>query len=345
MRKMKTIWRTLILLAGLGASFPLFAQLAKCTSASGGPLNVPLYDINSQPITVDATAPLNSLIGVVLLADNASDRFQVTCTGATNTGDIASWLSVTRPKIAGTTMYESGVPGVGMRVFMRMQDGSSAYLATSIRNAYKWTPLSFVPQTELHLYRIGEIEAGRSIATGEIAEAITFGAGITNELKWMTFRLTDTIQVIPQAMTCGVTTPEIQVPLPGARATAFGGIGSTLGGQPFQIEMRCRDGVSWANRNVHVVLTDQSNPGNLSDTLTLSEGSSARGVGFQILKGSTVIRYGPDSTEAGTENRWLAGSTSNGDFIIPLQVRYVKTAEQVQQGSAVARATFTISYD
>ncbi|WP_152982655.1 fimbrial protein [Stenotrophomonas humi] len=341
---MKTILRMLVLLTGALMVFPSLAQMSTCTSGSGGPLNVPLYNLNG-PVVVDASAPLNSEIARILLGHNASTQFLVTCKGETNTGHIRSSLTVTRPKIAGTNLHESGIPGIGMRIQMRSVSGSPSYLSTSVTNDYKWTPLHFVPETEIHLFRVGEIEVGRSLALGEIAEARTMGGGITNELKWMTFRLMDVIQVIPQVMTCGVIKPEMQVRLPSVQAASFNGVGSTLAGEAFQIGMKCKDGVAGAKRNVHVVLTDQSNPANRSDTLSLSDGSDARGVGLQILKDTTVVRYGPDSSEASAENRWLAGSAGNGDFSIPLTARYVQTETEIQPGSVTARATFTISYD
>jgi type 1 fimbria pilin len=91
-------------------------------------------------------------------------------------------------------------------------------------------------------------------------------------------------------------------------------------------------------------LTDLTNPANESDTLSLARGSTASGVGIQVLSGTTVIKYGPDSAAAGNTNQWQAGSTGNGTFNIPLTARYVQTGPKVTAGSANGLVTFTMNY-
>jgi len=96
----------------------------------------------------------------------------------------------------------------------------------------------------------------------------------------------------------------------------------------------------------HVTLTDATNTGNRSNVLTLSPDSQAKGVGIEVLKGDTVLAYGPDSNATGNLNQWHAGTISTGmsTFSIPLTARYVQTDPVVTPGSANGRATFTMSY-
>jgi type 1 fimbria pilin len=96
--------------------------------------------------------------------------------------------------------------------------------------------------------------------------------------------------------------------------------------------------------SVYTTLTDQTNPANQSNTLSLSASSTASGIGIQVLNGNTVISYGPDSSVVGNPNQWLAGSTGNGTFNIPLTARYAQTAPTVKPGTANGIATFTMSY-
>ncbi|WP_368086691.1 fimbrial protein [Pseudomonas aeruginosa] len=70
------------------------------------------------------------------------------------------------------------------------------------------------------------------------------------------------------------------------------------------------------------------------------------GVGIQILKDNVPLGYGPDSNEPGTINQWSAGTVKQGQVshVIPLQARYIQTAERITSGSVKASATFTLSY-
>jgi len=48
----------------------------------------------------------------------------------------------------------------------------------------------------------------------------------------------------------------------------------------------------------------------------------------------------------GNLNQWKAGNVSygTGTFEVPMSARYVQTSDSVTEGSANARATFTLSY-
>lgn len=95
-----------------------------------------------------------------------------------------------------------------------------------------------------------------------------------------------------------------------------------------------------------MTLTDPENSANQSDTLSLAQGSIAKGVGIQILRGSddTLVSYGPDSAQAGNRNQWQVGSFGNVNLTIPFKARYVRTSSLVVPGQANGVATFTMSY-
>ena len=81
-------------------------------------------------------------------------------------------------------------------------------------------------------------------------------------------------------------------------------------------------------------LTDATNPANRSATLSLASGSTAAGVGLQILRGgSTLVNFGPDSPEAGDANQWYFGTSINGPMTIPLGVRYIQTDTSTHRGT------------
>ncbi|MCF4976347.1 fimbrial protein, partial [Pseudomonas lactis] len=147
----------------------------------------------------------------------------------------------------------------------------------------------------------------------------------------------------PSKPTCTVSTPSVAIPLGAVESRAFKGIGSVAGNATRTITLQCAGG-GGAESDVLLTLTDQTQPANRSDQLTLTANSTAKGVALQLLFGNRLISYGPDAAAIGTPNQWLAGSTGNGTFQIPLTARYIQTGATVRPGTANGLATFTLAY-
>ncbi|MFM0044572.1 fimbrial protein [Paraburkholderia sediminicola] len=141
------------------------------------------------------------------------------------------------------------------------------------------------------------------------------------------------------ASTCSVTSTSVAVTLPQAYTGRLPTAGATTGATPFNLALDCSPGT-----RVNVTLTDASNASNTSTTLSLAPGSTATGIGLQVLNGSTPIAYGPDSAAAGNQNQWLAGTAAGGSMTIPLTAQYVRTPGTVAPGTVKGLATFTMSY-
>lgn len=125
----------------------------------------------------------------------------------------------------------------------------------------------------------------------------------------------------------------------------FASVGSTSDEKPFSINLTCVDGAPGVLTSIYMTLTDQANPANRSNALSLSADSKATGVGIQVLHNASVIKYGADDKRPGNENQWLAQSAvGNGVVNIPLSARYVRLAQTMTAGTANGRATFTMSY-
>lgn len=140
---------------------------------------------------------------------------------------------------------------------------------------------------------------------------------------------------------CEVTTPVVQVPLPAVTQADLPAVNATAGETAFTLGLRCPSGDGTL---VHLTLTDASDIANRSTTLGLAPGSSASGVGLQILDRDTVAAYGPDSARAGTPNQWEVGRVGEGIWDLPLKVRYIRTQDKLGGGSVIGKATFTLSY-
>jgi type 1 fimbria pilin len=184
----------------------------------------------------------------------------------------------------------------------------------------------------VQLILTGNVSAGTFTLPAALAQA-TYGSIMVNNLV-----LTNNNASV-QAAACSVQTPSIPVVMPRARISALPTVGSTTGDTAIPISLNCDGPVS-----IYVTLTDASNPSNVGNTLSLTTNSSAQGVAYQILYGSTVINYGADSSAVGNKNQVKLGSVSAaGSFPVSLSARYVRTGAIVP-GSANALATFTMSY-
>lgn len=274
-------------------------------------------------------------VGTVLqtVSQNGRSSWDVTCP-VTKTVTVAG-----NPVPGMTDVYQTNVPGIGVHFYV-----SAGWSGTSGKfNSAPFTEVlpitsSATPST---FYTKAEL-----VVTGPV------GKGTLTTLPSMTIVFTgdcldDPIYSAPhiQALntgttitgsTCSVTTASVDVPLP----TIFPGnfnAGST-GAKPFNIGVNCTQGVT-----VKVTLTDASNVLNTSTTLGLTSDSTAKGVGLQILNGSTPVAFGPDSAVAGNMNQWTAGTATGGPMTIPLTAQYIKTGT-VNPGTVKGAATFTMSY-
>ncbi|WP_120293638.1 fimbrial protein [Paraburkholderia sp. BL23I1N1] len=121
---------------------------------------------------------------------------------------------------------------------------------------------------------------------------------------------------------------------------SFTGVGSTALETAFSVRLNC----AVPGSQIYITLTDNANPANTSNTLSLKSDSTASGLGFQVLNKGIPVSFGPDSSVAGNTNQWQVGVASTGSINIPLSVRYIQTPAQVRPGTVDAVPTFTMSY-
>jgi type 1 fimbria pilin len=139
--------------------------------------------------------------------------------------------------------------------------------------------------------------------------------------------------------TCSVNQTSVAVTLPTANTRSFASVGDVAAPQSFSLSLACSTGAT-----VMITLTDGTNPANRSTALQLTAGSTAQGVGVQVLNSTGApVAFGPDSPTPGNTNQWTIGASPNGTLQVPLTARYVRTGN-VSAGSVKALATFTMSY-
>ncbi|UXL37063.1 fimbrial protein [Pseudomonas fragi] len=252
----------------------------------------------------------------------------------------------TLPSLGGK-LHDTGIPGVGIR--MTFTGGADwTHLPC---NPGEWWPTScshVMPEgmptahgIRIELIKTGEIGTGGTLQ-GMFARYSAFG--VMGGRILATYNWSAPIIIKPSKPTCTVINPTVSVFLGRTPRNEFNGVGTFSMSKPFSIDLRCSEGDAESTFSVYTTLTDQTDSGNLTNALTLTNDSTASGVKIQVLNGSTVLGYGPDSKVIGNPNQWSAGTTGNGVFIIPLSARYIQTDESIISGSANGRATFTMSY-
>ncbi len=229
-------------------------------------------------------------------------------------------------------VYQTAVPGIGIRAYVNELARVLAHPARSVRST---ATTAYGPQSgagRVQLIYTGPVKSGQ-LQLPVILGAEYYGDAMTAQLSLNNNNASVT------AGTCEVTTPNINVSMPAASTERFPAVGSSYGRTPFVIGINCNSAVG-----LNVTLTDSSNSGNDSDILSLTPGSSARGIGYRVRHNASVVRYGPDSALAGNPNQIHVGTASAAGYVsIPFTIEYVST-DTVRAGSANAMATFTMSY-
>lgn len=258
--------------------------------------------------------------------------------------------------VNGHSTYATNVPGIGVQiqyvvngVYLPMNYPTADYLTVipPVPTGYTYGNwLTSGSTVNLFLVKTGPISGGT--LSGDFA-----GWFANNNGGQQVVRFTwggGGIVIIPNTPSCQVTTPSksLSVTLPDVPATDFGGVGTTAGApQNFSINLNCSGGDAGTSTNVYVTLTDATNPANATDMLSPTSATAGTGVGVRIYRGSTPVKYGPDSNTVGNTNQWQVSTVGPGSSTvnIPLTATYVQVGSTVHGGAVSAIATFTMAYN
>lgn len=332
---MKTTIRFVAALAVLALLQLFSTEEAGAQTSNPCPAPYAFFLQGPASISFDPSLSVNSVLWTGKVNSGSS-------TGNCNSGVYGIEFAGTSTYLNGG-LYESGIPGIAYRLkFANNMCYNGSWPGTCTPRL--WNAGIAAHDLQVELVKTGPISGGGSL-TGTFGQWTAF---IDSSQRWTyaTYSWSAPIVVKPVTPTCAVTTPSINVPvfLGDIPASRFSGIGSTSKSEPFNIVLQCSGGDVGRTTNVHLTLTDQTNSGNTSNVLSLTEASTATGVGIQVRSGTTIISYGPDSAVPGNPGQWKAGTTGNGTFTVPLTANYVQTGSVVTGGSANGRATFTMSY-
>lgn len=324
------IWGVLLILAS-----PWGAYAACSTSyPGGGPI---VYTIKG--FTPDTINP-NVAVGQVLFEKETSmvtDRpHTFTCPGGAGLTHYRG-VGVQGPY----NTYLTNVQGVGMR--FRFSDPGALQNhgpITDDADSTETTHVNVTMKVQVEFVKVGDMTTGGSVV-GEVAG----GFVQNNAVQTLSVVFDAPILITPARPTCAVVASDLKVSLGDVATSVFTGMGSVSPLRPFAIDLDCSGGGEGENTTVYITLTDLTDQGNTSDTLSLRSDSTASGVGIQIINNDTPVNLGPASDVIGNINQWMVGTTGNGPFSIPLAARYVQTVATITPGSANGAAIFTMGYN
>ncbi|WP_447889089.1 fimbrial protein [Serratia fonticola] len=278
------------------------------------------------------------------------------------TGDADCIIShgITLPILGGTVVpgvtytengqtypiYATSIPSIG--IIMGIKATSAVTYTPVIRPVTTFYPYFSLSQgmgiaLQAKLIVLGRLTSGvYTIASQPLVRIYANGPGGTS--TGITDLRLNASTVTITARTCQMSSASTQmVPLLPVGKNQFSGVDTSAGGEAnFSLTTLCGSGVK-----LYATMTDGSDPGNTSNILKPAEGTTASGVGVQILRNGLPISFGPDSSAFGNTNQWYIGTAGSGGsepFTIPLKARYVQTEQNMVAGSVKARATVTFSY-
>lgn len=245
--------------------------------------------------------------------------------------------------------YPTSVNGLGMRIFIDKDADKTLprYSTTTL------APGGMITWSTARNFTVELVKTGDITAAGILAGPFLYYRVGPAGQDLIEFSL-PTIHIRPRVPTCTVDSSSSQmVELGKIYASELGGNGSVSAKtKNFNLQINCTGGDRGTSTRAFVTLTDANQANNPGNILSLQQNGlqagekAADGIGIQILKGSTVLNFGPDSSASNNPGQWFAGQIPQGasGLAIPLQARYIQTKPKITAGVVRARATFTMSY-
>ncbi|WP_155740229.1 fimbrial protein [Burkholderia territorii] len=236
-----------------------------------------------------------------------------------------------------SNVYKTGVDGIGIRFFgvaYGMKNTQQAPFTYTVPSDGGTVPFNSAAQ----LIVTGQVSGGMITKLPQMR--IRYWTRNTSSANATFYTLSISVPITIVSKGCTVTNSSIAAKLPRILKDDLGPLGSTAGETNFDINLAgCPSGVK-----VYATLTDANDPSNRSNVLTLSPGSTAQGVGYQLSFKGNILNFGPDSAAPGTQNQFPVDLAPGTMVTVPMSVKYVKTSEQIKPGVANGLAIFNMSY-
>lgn len=329
MKTPRSLMNALLGLCLFLAAVPAFARYTDCTAPL--PMNVSTPNVGAlstlqpgQPIPGTRTA--FSFVANCNYTFGASDHWYMQVNGAalntTSYPNVYTYGSLASSGIGirvlddtGTPMtYESAVPGFKLQSATTSSTLSATFELVKIGNT-----LSSAQQTTQWAFHVPNQQWVNQVASTSV---LNYSYNISR----------------PSIPTCSADVATLNVTLPDIGRQAFKSIGSTAGATAFGLGLRCE-----ANVLAQLSFSDVTSPSNSGSSLALAAGSTANGLGVQLLSQGQVVVLSPAGGSAGSLVG-VKGASSAQVITIPLVAQYVQTDSAVSPGTVLATAAYTLTY-
>jgi hypothetical protein len=283
----------------------------------------------NTPFDIPANAALGTVLQTLMYSQNLNFTGMQGCT-VTKTSTVSG-----TPVPGFDGVYATNIPGIGIRFrSTKMLGGAMVFDPVNQDLVFSKDSGGAQLYTSAQLVVVGSIGSGtlQNLPTA----TYTFSSSCA-DVPAVAVQTVNSGTSISGVTSCSISSPTIAINLPTVGEGALKTAGDVAGTTNGNIPVRCASGT-----NVYVTFSDASDPGNVSNVLSLAPSSTAVNVGLQILYNGLPVSYGPDSSSFNNANQFLLGPSSTLSSI-PIMVRYYS------RGSAVAGvvrgvSTVTFSY-
>ncbi len=236
-------------------------------------------------------------------------------------------------------VYKTGVDGIGIKFFVtaygELHTAVAPFSSSVASPGYGEDRPHFPVNGAAKLIVTGQIRGGKINAALLPSVKVVYQQG-SYETQTLTLTVKDSISILSKG--CKIENSRINVKMPKVIPQD---LALPAGTTNFGINLAdCPSGVK-----VYATLTDASNISNVSDILTLSSDSTAKGIGFQVSYAGKPVRFGPESALPGTTNQFLINESPGSSISIPMSASYIKTGlTTVRAGVARGQVILNMSY-
>jgi type 1 fimbria pilin len=322
-----------LLLSATTIIFTPAAQAEKCTGQTPPSVSIP-------NLVVQRDAQVGALIGSEVVGSNSTFY---TCDSGVGSINISFGMKTYAQyvmTINNERIYNTSIPGIGYSLGMSVTtpcSSNSVYISESDNQKlicdYRWvlSSGSVSAKPMLKFYKTATNTGSGIASSTQAGVSILRDSGLGS---WFSERPIMMNSFTVTTTACSVTNTAIKVPMGDVLKTAFTGQGSTTPEKSFGINLDCD-----AATRVNLTLDDPTGKSTLPGVLpltTATEGTTAGGVGVQVLYNDAPVTFGKMFP--------IATTTAKGAMTIPLKARYYQTAGTVTAGKANSMATFTLTY-
>ncbi|WP_158785382.1 fimbrial protein [Pantoea sp. BAV 3049] len=311
-------------------------------------------DITLSPAEMSYSGPADSVTGGSIIGGNWSATATVTqvfwcgwvywCSKSTMEPDSSIVLSGQTVVVDGVSyaVFETGVPGIGFILGLK-DTNATTYVPLQTGITQTFPAEGTAESNELGWSaKVTFVKTGQPLASGTYITPTITAAILTaynNEVATAKVIISPT-SINVNATGCTINTPSVPVDMGSLDVRSFNTVNSTSALKNFSVNLNCD-----ANIALYAVVTDQTDPTNTSDTVSLTPDSTATGVGVQFFYNNTgPLALGPDSSLNSTVGQFFIQSTSQAETLtLPFQSRYIRTGD-ITPGTADAVASITFSY-